>query len=182
MTRTPVLFFISLLTATLALTSAFIIEAGTSYAIGVGLVGIAWAAARPRKLTWAPELGFVGFVGFAALGIRLNANTLLLLLGVTAAVAAWDLNAFERRIDRPSVAWDSVRGLERSHSMRLLAALAIGAAGGWIARSLQIPFLFWPTILLGLIAVLGLSQVVGYLGPMKVEPPSSANSGEGGLV
>ena len=134
-----------------------------------GLVlGYAWVGWWPGSLIWlvcgglwvygqylkwdslAP-LGFVIFTLGAVFGLLLKQPPHLLLLVVTAALSAWDLDYFSRRINSAERV-EQAAEIERLHLRRLLlvdgAALALAGGALLIRAHLSFAIVFW----LGLLA------------------------------
>ena len=85
-----------------------------------------------------------------------------MLFGMSAALAAWDLDYFAQRLR--SVEYTTrAHDLERRHLRRLLVVEGLGLLLGAVALGVKVRFSFATACLLGLVAVLGLSQAVGFL-------------------
>ncbi|MEJ2211473.1 MAG: hypothetical protein P8129_20885 [Anaerolineae bacterium] len=130
-------------------------------AAGLGL-GALWLLGLWRN--WAPtaSLGLAAFTALAALNLWLDGRSsiaLLALLAVVAALCAWDLDGLARRLARYPFVGDRA-SLERRHLARLLAVAALGLLLGGAALAIQIRLTFLPALLLGLLALLGLSWAV----------------------
>jgi hypothetical protein len=133
--------------------------------IGVGLLaalGLLCLVGQWRSWGWVLSAGLVLFVTAATLGLWLSLPTGWMLAGVVAALSAWDLNRFARRLKRAGHV-ESARELEQSHLWRLLAVDALGAAVAAATLGLRIELGFGAAFLLGLIAVLALSRAIGWL-------------------
>jgi hypothetical protein len=96
-----------------------------------------------EKITagWIPDACLFGLVCLAAAGLIIQAPPLLMLLGATAGLAAWDLENLDRRMamGEPS---PSARRFEQRHVLILLAALGLGLLLAALGRlvAIQIPF------------------------------------------
>jgi hypothetical protein len=84
-----------------------------------------------------------------------------MLVGVVLALVAWDLDRFLGRMRAAGRIKDV--GLERHHLWRLLIVAGTGLFLGAVALSVKIRLGFAVVFMLALLAVLGLSRVVGFL-------------------
>ncbi len=125
-------------------------------------VGSLWLLGRWRGWGWMAFVGLASFVGAAAAALWLGVGAGWTLFGVTAALSAWDLDHFAQRLSRVEQT-DGTRALERRHLERLLIVDGLGLLLGAVALGIKIEFGFGAALLLGLIAVLGLSQAIGFL-------------------
>jgi hypothetical protein len=154
-------------------------------ALAAVAAGILWAYAFRRHWEGAASLLLVCFVILAALAVNLAGGRLLAPVAVVASLAAWDLHRFLARL-RSGFAEDvededadiedaetvvetapedllleqERRELERQHLRRLLVVSGIGLALAWIAEAARFRLALPVALALGLLAILGLSQVV----------------------
>jgi hypothetical protein len=121
-----------------------------------------WAYGQWRAWANLAPLGFVIYTLGAVLGLWLRQPPLLLLLVVTAALSAWDLDHFARHISNAGRV-EQAEKIELQHLRRLLVidGIALLLAGGALLVRAHFRFsvIFW----LGLLAFLGLSQVLKFL-------------------
>lgn len=118
----------------------------------------AWLALRARWPATGTAALFL-LAGEAALGIRAGLPPLLMLAASVAALCAWDLDAFERRLS--AAGQDETQpGLERRH----LGRLGMVAVAGFILAALtmlvQVRLSFGAALLLALLALVLFSQAV----------------------
>jgi hypothetical protein len=138
------------------------------WALGVPVVaGLAliWLASQARSRASASSLasfGFAGMLGLAAFGVWQNMPPGWMLLAAAGALVGWDLNQFESRL-RSAKRTDNEAALIQAHVRRLLIVAATGLALSEIALGVQVEFSFGWTLLLGLLAMLGLSRAIGFL-------------------
>jgi hypothetical protein len=132
---------------------------GVAVAVAVG--GF-WLAGQWRRWEWVASAGLVVWIGVAALGLVLGVRGGWMLVGVVTALVAWDLDRFVWRV-RAAGRVEDADALERRHLRRLLAVGGTGLLLGVIAFSLRIRLGFAVAFLLALLALWGLSRVVGFL-------------------
>jgi hypothetical protein len=123
--------------------------------------GSLWLLAQRRR--WrAGSVVLAVFLVTAALGLLIGVGSGWMLLGVTAALGAWDLDRFSRRLEfNRQGAGDGE--LERCHLLRLLKVSGLGLLLGAVALALRLRIGFGMILLLGLLAVTGLGQLVSFL-------------------
>jgi hypothetical protein len=140
------------------------------YAIGGRWIGAAasvalgclWLVGLRRGWNGIDSLGLVGFTGLATVGIWLALAAPILLASQVATLATWDLDRFAQRL------WSAGRveaeaDLTRAHLQRLLAVAGLGLVFGSVALGAQVPLSFGWALLLGVLAILGLSRAIGWL-------------------
>jgi hypothetical protein len=125
-------------------------------------VGAFWWFGQRRDWNGLASVILIGFVAAAALGLWHGLSAGWMLLGVVAALSAWDLDHFARwlsgveRVEmRPALEWHHLRRLISVDCVSLLLA--------GIALAIRYKFSFGVALFLGLVAVLGLSQMMSYL-------------------
>lgn len=125
-------------------------------------LGLVWLFGAQRGWRWIGSLGPVVFVGEAAAGVWLGAAAGWMLVGAVAALSAWDLDHFARRLASvPRV--EDAAGLERAHLRRLLVVDAVGVTLAGIPLVATLDLGFGAALLLGLLAIVGLSHTIGFL-------------------
>lgn len=153
---------ISIGLATLILASGYAISLRWFEVIIIALIGLLWLTGRQCGWAWTVSLGFMLFVGAAAFGIWLELPSALMLCGTVATLAAWDLDGFSARLQRAKRI-EGQQQLQRSHLWRLLIVSALGLLLGGVALGVRVEFGFWSALLLGILAILGLSRTIGFL-------------------
>jgi hypothetical protein len=108
------------------------------------------------------SVALVLLIGAAAIGLWSGVAGGWALVGVAAALVAWDLDRFVWRM-RAAGCVEGADVLERRHLQRLLTVGGTGLLLGAVALSLRIRLGFAAAFLLALLAVLGLSRVIGFL-------------------
>jgi hypothetical protein len=121
-----------------------------------------WLFGQHRNWGWVASVVLVCFVAAAASGFWLGLPAGWMLAGVVVALVAWDLAHFARRlrsVERAELALE----LERSHLRRLIGVAGAGLLLAGAALLAQVRLSFGVAFLVALIAVLGLSQLIGRL-------------------
>jgi hypothetical protein len=125
-------------------------------------VGGFWLVGQRHQWRWVASMALVLFVGVAAVGQGGGAGGGWMLVGVVVALVVWDLDRFAWRM-RAAGRVEGADALERRHLRRLLLVAGAGLFLGAVALSVKIELSFVVAFLLVFLAVLGLSQVVGFL-------------------
>jgi hypothetical protein len=128
----------------------------------VGLLAVLWLAGYWRGLAWVAPVGLVGFAVAAALGLLMGLAAGWMVFGLLAALCAWDLHRFGLRLQSVERV-EAVADLERRHLQRLLAVAGLGLLAAFLALRIQVRLTFLMALLLGLLAVWGLSRTVAIL-------------------
>jgi hypothetical protein len=150
--------------------------AAVALALGYGLGGLwtwmpiivalalLWLIGHWRGWGWTSSLGLVFTATVAAAGLLLGVAAGWMLLGLVAALAAWALDSFRQRLRSvESVAVQARRDLERRHIQRLLAVAGLGLLLAAVVLGIKLELKFGVVLLLGLLAILGLGQTIGFL-------------------
>ena len=125
-------------------------------------MGVLWWIGQKRHWNLFAPVALLGFVVAAAVGLWMGLPAGWMLVGVVAALSAWDLDHFARRLR--SVERVEMRpALERLHLRRLVSVDGLGLLLAGMALGVQYKFSFDVALVLGLVAVVGLSQMVSYL-------------------
>lgn len=143
--------------------------AGLSVALALGalwfpaalivLLGGIWISAQGVRAGWIGWAIMALFTAAAAIAAWLDLQQGLVMVGLTGTVSAWDLEHFKRKLEDADVV-EGLTGLSRRHLIGVLLADAVGLAAGWAALRLQLQLSFGVAILLGLMALVGLSRVI----------------------
>jgi hypothetical protein len=128
----------------------------------ITILGILWMVGYLKGWKWQASVMFTLFIGASAIGLWLNLSQWLILLSMVGAISAWDLDHFTQRmryaglvVERPN--------LEKYHIKRLLVVNLFGLFLSVIALNVEVKLGFGTILLLGMIAVLGLNQVIIFL-------------------
>ncbi|MBN1178904.1 MAG: hypothetical protein JXD18_06815 [Anaerolineae bacterium] len=86
--------------------------------------------------------------------------------GVTAALVAWDLDHFARRLEKAALQANPSE-LEQRHMRRLLAVSGTGLSLALLPLIVRVELHLGVALLLGALAVVGLSRVVAFIKPAR---------------
>ncbi len=132
------------------------------WALAVVILGLLWLAGQRYDRGWMADWGMIGFVAAAGYGVWLRLPAFWMLAGIVAALVAWDLERFSQHL-RSMERVDGADELIRSHLQRLLAVAGVGLLLGGVALGIEVDLNFGWAFLLGLLAILGLSQAIGFM-------------------
>ena len=145
--------------ATCALAAGYTLQALWAGVGMVVVVGLLWLAGDWRGWDWAAELCLAGWVGLAAFGAWWGTISGWMLIGLVAALAAWDLRHFDIRL-RNGGALPPPAELTRAHLRQLALVAAAGLLFGGIALGIQVELTFGWSLLAGALAVIGVSRLL----------------------
>ena len=128
----------------------------------VGLLAVLWLLGYWRGLAWVAVVGLVGFAAASALGLLMGLGAGWMVFALLAALCAWDLHRFVLRLQSVERV-EAQADLERRHLQRLLAVAGLGLVTAFLALRIQIRLTFLMALVLGLLAVWGLSRAVAIL-------------------
>jgi hypothetical protein len=149
-------------TATMILAAGHALNALWSVALMIVAVGLLWLIGQWRGLNWTASLGFTLFVLATIYGTLQGISLLWLLPGILTTLVAWDLSHFGQYLS--SV--EDVRketNLRWHHFLRLGIIIGLGSFLSISAISFETELHLMWAILLGLMAIIGLSQAVRFL-------------------
>jgi hypothetical protein len=126
-------------------------------------LGILWLAALRRGWSWVPGLGLALIVAAAAAGLLLKLPTFLMTVGAVCGLLAWDLSDFNRRLGLAAEE-DNVLTLEQRHLAWLGITVATGLLLSTTALLIKFQFSFALTLLLAILAALGIVRLVSWIG------------------
>ncbi len=156
------LWYIGFTCATCALVTGYAIGGYWIWTLPILGLAVLGLLGQRRGLKWAASMELLLFVGLAVIGIRQALSFGLMLLGMIAALAAWDIDHFQQRME-DVVRVDQREDMERKYLRRLLIIETSGALLAFTAVSLTVTFSFGSALLLGLLAVVGLSRTIQFL-------------------
>jgi hypothetical protein len=154
------LVYLSIMVAAIALVFGFALGTVWTGASAVAVVGTLWVLGYRRGLGWASTAGLALYVVAAAVGIWLDMGAGWMLAGLLAALAAWDLAFFAQRLRAVErvVGWEE---MQRRHLLRLLVVEGAGLLLATAALLLRLQLGFVWLILLGILALVGLTRSIG---------------------
>jgi hypothetical protein len=131
-------------------------------ASGFAILGLVWLATQQRQLAWFSSWALFIKSAAAAVGIWLGLSPILMAFAVLNGLLAWDLTAFHQRLCFAAPTDDTLT-IERRHLIWLGLAAIIGFLLSTTAGVLDIQLSFFLTLLLAIIAVLGIVRLVSWL-------------------
>ena len=141
-------------------------------------LGLLWLVGQRYAAQVSAGLGLLGFTTGALLGAFYGVANGWVLVGITAALVAWDLHHFiqHARVAEPTdadnteanIAYtnfrsENMRALERAHLQRLALVSGTGLLLGGLALTIRLTLGFGVVLALGLVAIFGLSRLIRYL-------------------
>jgi drug/metabolite transporter (DMT)-like permease len=123
------------------------------------ILGVLWLLDHRLRWQHLASLVLVIFSMFCVLGYWLQLSMPVLVLALSAALAAWDLDHFFRRIQ----AQPPVRAFDRMHNYhikQLAFVIGIGIALAQAILLIQITLNFWVIFVLSLIVIISLTRVL----------------------
>jgi hypothetical protein len=124
-------------------------------AVAAVLLGALWLVGWQRDWAWTNTLALAGNVSMAALGILAGSAPIVLMLGVVATLAAWDLFSFSTRLRRtPQVV--GAAALVGAHLRRLGMVVGVGLLLGVLSLTVHFGLSFGWALGLALLVALGL--------------------------
>jgi len=121
-----------------------------------------WGLAIWRKWRLGEILSLFLMILCISIAAMMGSSRLLVLASSLATLATWDLSAFHKKLsENENTSAKNV--LFRTHLMRLSTVLILGLALPTVAFAMTFALKFWQVFLLGMILLLGLSQVFSQL-------------------
>lgn len=145
-----------------ALGLAYGLNGSWSIVIAIAVLGGLWLLGQWRGWGWMASVELVCFVIIAAVGLGMRLRNIWMLVSVVGALSAWDLDHFAQHL-RGSGQVKGAHALERRHLQRLLIVDGASLLLGAVAMGARIEFSFGAALLLGVLAVLGLTRAIGFL-------------------
>ncbi len=153
---------ISIGLATLILALAYALNVSVALAFIIVACGLLWLVGAWLDWRWTAPLNFVLFSGAAALGIWLKLPSDWMLVGIVTTLIAWDLQHFTERLSAAERV-EGDRALKRAHLQRLIIVASLGLLLGEITLRVKLSLTLGWALLLGSLAVLGLSAAIRFL-------------------
>jgi len=159
MTLSEKLFTACVTVSAVALALAFALGGQALWSPVFVAVGALWIVGQRHEKAWPATVGLLCCIAGAVLGFWLGLPGGLLLFSAAAALMAWDLHDFVRRLRDVEAAADA-QTLQRFHLTRLGIVSGVGLLLGALALVIRVNLGFGVIFALGLVAVLGLSRLV----------------------
>lgn len=157
MTRYAVL--LSIAAAAGLLTFGLAMHGFINQGIIVALLGVAWLVLHLRRNTRYTDAAFILF-GLISVGVIWAGVThWLALAGMVFSLLAWDLTAFEARIDRTSNREDATR-MEMAHFARMGLVIGLGMGGVVVAGVIKVNLTLGSALVLAIVGIWGISTLV----------------------
>ena len=138
--------------------------------IGAGLLatlGVLWGFGCLHNWRWIANLAMAGIAIAAAIGIELGVNSGLVLVSILSALAAWDLNAFNHRLQGMRED-EKTLALEKSHLNRLSWVIGLGLLLAGAGLTLNWNAGFGIVFILSLLVAISFGRIIGFLKDQNV--------------
>jgi hypothetical protein len=122
-----------------------------------------WSFSQRKGIRRLASILLTLYTFTAAIGILVNGPPVLALICVLASLSAWDLDSFSRRIWM-AADHEMEMTLYRNHMYRLAILNSLGLVLGVAVLFLRSELRLGYALLLGFLAILGLSQIITHLG------------------
>ena len=162
MNRALFLSYISLVVAFVSLSLAFAMTKSLWIVLIVFVLCILWGLAIRRHWRLWETLSLFFIILNISIAAMTGSSRWLVLASSLATLTTWDLSAFHRKLSENK----DIRAeneLIRTHLLRLSSVLFLGLALPTIAFAMTFELKFWQVFVLGVVLLLGLSQVFSQL-------------------
>ena len=161
--KTTGYFWIGNLLLAAILTSYAYWEQSTWFGMAFTLVWVSlWGLSQLLDNSYTPGIFFFVFTGVCLVGTFLGLRSMLLFLGMTAAMNAWDTDRFYRRW-KDALGREANNPLERRHIFRLLLVDGVAISVAILGLTIKAQLSFGLMLLVVVIALISLSQLVRLL-------------------
>jgi hypothetical protein len=133
---------------------------GTGYILGgywlimPAFLGMAlfWMVMKKRSVFWSASSLLWVYVFLAAIGVTVNLSLPLMVIGITASLASWDLTHFKQgMVGNPRL--ENKAGLVKHHLQSLATVFGVGLLLALISSSINLQFPFGVMIFLVLLSM-----------------------------
>ncbi len=152
--------FISIGLATIGLTLGYSLSGLWVWIPLIVFVGLLWLAGQWYDRGRYAPVGLILLVGTAAWGVWYGAAAGWMLGGTVAALIAWDLDHFSQQLNKGGHI-ENPAELKRNHLRRLLIVAGLGLLLAGATLSIQVELNFGWALVLGLLAMVSLSWLIG---------------------
>jgi hypothetical protein len=157
LTEKTILLALILCSGCLAL--AGFLEVSVPWMILGPATGLVWWRSRRTGITWLPGAGLAAFTLWAVIGVLTRLPAVLMLLTVTAALGAWDLERLAVLV-RQVEPHETNAALQRAHIFRLSMVILTGFLVGILALYIELQFNFLVTAAVILLLAFSLSRLI----------------------
>jgi len=134
----------------------------TSFSVWILILGAGWLFSVWQGWNWYSSFDLFVSTVLAALGLWFGFIPGWMFAGGIFALVAWDMTDFRQRL-RGMADDDDTRGLERRHLARISLLALIGMVFASVSMRVRVQFTFEWSVLLVIVALLGLGQLFGWL-------------------
>ncbi len=128
----------------------------------VALLGVLWIVGLYKRWKWCGNLMFLIIIGICTVGLYFNLSFVWLLLGLTGALSAHDVNRFEQRKSMAGII-KNLHGMEKHHLIRLMTVIIFSLILGTITPFINIRIEFGMVLSLGILTVFCMNRVTSFL-------------------
>ncbi|MBW1899166.1 MAG: hypothetical protein JRI61_08910 [Deltaproteobacteria bacterium] len=128
----------------------------------VALLGVLWIVGIYKNWKWCGNLMFLIIIGTCTVGLFLNLSFVWILLGVTGALSAYDVNRFEQRKSMAGTI-KSIHDMEKAHLIRLMTVIVFSLILGTITQFINIRIEFGMVLSLGILTVFCMNRGTSFL-------------------
>lgn len=157
MTRYAIL--LSIAAGSGVLTYGLVSNGFTVQGIVVALLGAAWLVLHLQRNTRFTNAAFILFGLISAGVIWAGVMHWLALVGMVFSLLAWDLIAFETRLEKISNREDAAR-MEWNHFARLGLVIGLGVGGTFVAGIIKVNLTLGSALLVAIVGIWGISTLV----------------------
>lgn len=130
-----------------------------NWAAGSLLGGALWLSVLRNRNEAVSGLGLLVLTGLALVGVYRQASALLLLTGLAAGIAGWDLVHFRNEMEATTERRDE-DALIGNHLRSLAAVLVIGWGAGFLALMIHVQISLVWALVLGAAGVYALGRII----------------------
>lgn len=141
------------------MTYAFVSHGLAIQGITTALLGMAWLVFHLRGLTRFTGFAFFLFGILSVFALWVGASIWISLAAMVLALLAWDLTAFEERLNQITDR-DDIHRMELAHFTRLAIVIGLGAAGVAFSTLIQIDLTLGSALVFALLGIWGISSLV----------------------
>jgi len=128
----------------------------------VVLLGVLWIVGLYKRWKWCGNLMFLIIIGTCTVGLFYNLSFVWILLGVTGALSAQDVNRFEQRKSMAGII-KSLHDMEKAHLIRLMTVIVFSLILGTITQLINTRIEFGMVLSLGILTVFCMNRVTSFL-------------------